>query len=505
MSYSAQGLPKVLLLLAFAILPLFSLAQQKATGEFDAYADIGQTGIPGRADYDENTQIYTLQGSGTNMWFTSDAGCFLYKRMKKDFMLCAQVSFVGKGTEAHRKIGIMIRSGLDSTSAHVSAVVHGDGLTSLQFRQAKGDSTREKTFELDSADVIQLEKKGSRFIMSVARYGHTFVTQEVSGIDLGSEVYAGLFICSHNNSVSEKAVFSNVRLVVPVADDYVPYRNYIGSNLEIMDVQSGHREVIARSPKSLQAPNWTKDGRALIYNCDGLLYHFDLASRHATVIPTDFAKNNNNDHVLSFDGRMLGISNGAAENHGQSVIYTVPVTGGTPKKITPLGPSYLHGWSPNGKTLTYCAERNGNFDVYTIPSDGGTEKRLTTAPGLDDGPEYSPDGKYIYFNSQRSGRMQIWRMKPDGSDQEQLTDDEYNNWFAHVSPDGKWLVFISFPKEVSPSDHPFYKHIYIRLMPATGGAPKVIAYVYGGQGTMNTPSWSPDSRKIAFVSNTDTP
>jgi Tol biopolymer transport system component len=132
---------------------------------------------------------------------------------------------------------------------------------------------------------------------------------------------------------------------------------------------------------------------------------------------------------------------------------------------------------------------------------GGEETRLTTAQGLDDGPEYSPDGKYIYFNSTRTGTMQIWRMKPDGSDQQQVTNDDYNNWFPHVSPNGEWICFLSFNKDVAPGDHPFYKRVYIRLMPVGGGQPKVIAYVYGGQGTINVPSWSPDSKRLAFVSN----
>jgi Tol biopolymer transport system component len=239
----------------------------------------------------------------------------------------------------------------------------------------------------------------------------------------------------------------------------------------------------------------------LIYNKTGLLYNFDLKTNTPTVINTGLANKNNNDHVLSFDGKQIGISHNNPDDKGQSIVYTVPIHGGEPKRVTDLGPSYLHGWSPDGKYLIYTANRNDNYDIYKISVKGGKETRLTTANGLDDGSEYSPDGKYIYFNSVRSGMMQLWRMKPDGSKQEQLTSDEYNNWFPHVSPDGKWIAFLSFMKDVPPGDHPFYKHVYLRLMPANGGTPKVIAYVYGGQATINVPSWSPDSKKIAFVSN----
>jgi TolB protein len=174
-----------------------------------------------------------------------------------------------------------------------------------------------------------------------------------------------------------------------------------------------------------------------------------------------------------------------------------------PKQITLASPSYLHGWSPNGKYLVFTGGRKGKFDIYKISTKGGEETRLTDADGLNDGPEYTPDGKHIYFNSSRTGKMQIWRMNADGSKQEQVTNDEDNNWFPHISPDGKWIVFISFPKDVDPKDHPYYKQCYLRLMPIKGGQPKVIAYIYGGQGTMNVPSWSPDSKKIAFVTNTD--
>jgi Tol biopolymer transport system component len=263
---------------------------------------------------------------------------------------------------------------------------------------------------------------------------------------------------------------------------------------------------VYRSPESIQAPNWTKDGTALIYNSKGLLYRFDLTDRRPVALNTGFATSNNNDHVLSFDGQTLGISHHNSRDHNASIVYTVPVGGGTPQRVTALGPSYLHGWSPDGKYLVYTGERGGEFDVYRIAVEGGDETRLTSARGLDDGPEYSPDGRYIYFNSARSGTMQIWRMRPDGTAQEQITSDQYHNWFPHLSPDGHWLLFLSFMKDVAPDDHPFYKHVYLRVMPSGGdgaGPARVVGYVYGGQGTINVPSWSPDSRRVAFVSNTD--
>jgi Tol biopolymer transport system component len=364
-------------------------------------------------------------------------------------------------------------------------------------------NVEETKFAVNAPDVIQLEKKGNKYIMSVAHFGEPFVTEEVKDIDLGADVYVGLFVCAHNNDVVEKASFDNVRIIIPAKEDFVPYKNYLASNIETMDVITGKRDVLYTAPESLQAPNWTKDGKSLVYNSNGLMYRFNLQTKKPGLINTGKVTNNNNDHVISFDGKMLGLSGGSVDKKYNSVVYTVPINGGVPNMITPTGPSYLHGWSPDGKYLVFTGQRNNEFDIYRIPSDGGEEIRLTTTPGLDDGPEYSPDGKFVYFNSVRSGLMQIWRMKPDGSEPEQITNDEYNNWFPHVSPDGKWIVFLSFMKDVKPDEHPFYKHVYLRMLPANGGTPNVIAYLYGGQGSINTPSWSPDSKKIAFISNTD--
>ncbi|HZJ43083.1 MAG TPA: hypothetical protein VFD63_04890 [Pyrinomonadaceae bacterium] len=389
---------------------------------------------------------------------------------------------------------------MDPDSAQASVVLHGDGLTSMQFRKVKGGTTEEVKSRITGPDVLQLERKGDTYRMSVAKAGDALSSEEVS-LELGDEVYVGLFICSHNKDVMEKARFTNVRITVPAPDNFTPYRDYIGSNLEVMDVATGSRRVVYSVTDSLQAPNWTKDGKYLIFNRNGRLYRFDLARKVSEPIDTSFAINNNNDHVLSFDGKMLAISNHSKDDGNASIVYTVPVRGGTPRRITAKGPSYLHGWSPDGKYLIYTGGRDNEFDIYKISIAGGEETNLTNSKGLDDGPEFTPDGKFIYFNSTRSGMMQIWRMKPDGSDQEQITNDEYNNWFPHISPDGKWIVFLSFQKDVRPDDHPFYKHVYIRLMPVGEVKPRIIAYVYGGQGTINVPSWSPDGKRIAFVSN----
>jgi Tol biopolymer transport system component len=198
--------------------------------------------------------------------------------------------------------------------------------------------------------------------------------------------------------------------------------------------------------------------------------------------------------------KSIAISHGTKEDH-QSRIYTVSLEGGVPRLITPMAPSYLHGWSPDGKTLAYCAERNGNFDIYTIPVEGGEETRLTTAEDLDDGSEYDSVGEYIWFNSVRSGLMQAWRMKADGSEQTQMTfDEEWNTWFPHISPDRQKVVMLAYKKgDVEPNQHLPHKYVELRLMNADGSDVKTIVKLFGGQGTINVNSWAPDSKKFAFV------
>ncbi|GHV23393.1 hypothetical protein FACS189428_6850 [Clostridia bacterium] len=272
--------------------------------------------------------------------------------------------------------------------------------------------------------------------------------------------------------------------------------------LEIYNLETGKRRVLKEFPYKIEAPNWTKDGQYLVYNSGGKIYKIDIHNPALDeAIPSGFVANCNNDHVLSASNDRIAVSHHTAEDH-KSRIYIFPLAGGNPTLITPLAPSYLHGWSPDEKTLAYCAERNGEYDIYTIPAEGGEETRLTTVEGLNDGPEFAPCGKQIWFNSVRTGLMQVWRMNADGTEQTQMTFDlDRNSWFPHVSPDGEKVVYIAYKAgDVAPGDHPPGKNVELRLMSPKGGEAQTLVKLFGGQGTINVNSWAPDSKQFAFVS-----
>jgi TolB protein len=472
------------------------LAATPDLGLFEAQGDVGAVGKPGTLEYDAKAKTYTIGASGENMWFGTDAFHFVWKRAQGDVALAADIRFLGTGGHAHRKAALLIRQSLEPDAPYVDAVVHSDGLTSLQYRDVKGGLTRQIRANISGARQIRIEKQGDHVTISVAAEGQALRSGGGSfRIHLAEPFLIGLGVCAHDNAAFEKAVFSNVQVAEGLPS--VVGERVLESTLETIAIDSGERNTVYVTRDHIEAPNWSRDGKTLIFNSGGLLYSLPVTGGAPQHIDTGFASRCNNDHGLSPDGSQIAISD-QSQGNGQSIIYMLPASGGAPRRITPLSPSYWHGWSPDGQTLAYCAERNGEYDVYTIPAAGGEERRLTTTPGLDDGPDYSPDGQWIYFNSVRTGLMQIWRMKTDGSEQQQLTSDGYNDWFPHPSPDGRWVVFVSYEKDVP--GHPSEKDVTLRIMPAAGGKVEVLAKLFGGQGTINVPSWSPDSTQLAFVS-----
>jgi Tol biopolymer transport system component len=396
----------------------------------------------------------------------------------------------------HRKAVLMVRQSLDPNSAYADVALHGSGLTSLQFREEQGAATHEIQANVSAPKRLRIEKRGAYFTMSLAGAdGEFHLAGGSTRITLKEPFYVGIGVCSHDKGVVEKAVFSNVELKAPTSAAAAASTLY--SALEIITVASTDRRVVYVAPGRFEAPNWMPDGKNLWFNRNGRMEKIAVTGGTPQIIDTGFAVRCNNDHGISPDGTQMVISDQTQEEH-RSLIYIVPIGGGTPRRITQKSPSYWHGWSPDGKTLAFVGQRNEEFDIYTIPAAGGEETRLTTAKGLDDGPEYSPDGKYIYFNSERTGHMQIWRMRADGSEQEQVTFDDFNNWFPHISPNGQQMVFLTY--DASVTGHPENKDVMLRLMSLKDKKISVLAKLFGGQGTINVPSWSPDGRQFAFVS-----
>ena len=277
----------------------------------------------------------------------------------------------------------------------------------------------------------------------------------------------------------------------------------VRSSVEILDIDSGTRTLVFSAPGIYEAPNWSRDGTFLIVNHDGRLFRIDLGSGELSAIDTGFATRCNNDHGISPDGSEIVISHHDADSDGGSVIYRLPISGGTPRRVTPNWPSYWHGWSPDGETLAYVAGRNDqDYKIYSISVDGGEETQLTFGPGLDDGPDYSVDGRHIYFNGFRNGRMQIWRINADGSEPQQVVVSNHSDWFPHPAPDDKHLVFLRYLEDQGQG-HPFGREVQLMLLDLPSGAVRPLTDVFwGGQGSLNVPSWAPDSRRLAFVSYT---
>jgi TolB protein len=504
---------------ALFVLAFGSLAspepRSNAVGLFQGNTDVGITPRKGSARYNLATGEYRITGGGANMWDTADAFHFVWRKMTGNFSITADVHFVGTGAEEHRKAVVAVRQSLDANSAYADVALHGDGLTSLQFRPIAGAETSEVRSPVNGPVRIRIERRGAQYMIYVGKRGEELVPSGPATVGTEGPVYVGLGVCSHDAKVLETAMFSNVNIEGLPASKPDPNPTHVRSNITVYDLETKTAHVAYSDHKLWEAPNWSPDGKYLIANSGGMIYRFALdlkGEAKPQKIALDSSYECNNDKGISSDGKWLAFS---AEHDGAqgSQVFVANADGTDPKLLTPNIPSYFHGWSPDGQWLAFVAERGGNFDIYRVAASGGAEERLTSSPGFDDGPDYSPDGKWIYINSDRSGAWDIWRFPAEGAGEkdmkaERVTADSQEDWFAHPSPDGKWLIMLSFPP--GTKGHDFKTAVELRLMPMPGGdkpatppdedSIQVLAQFFGGQGTINVNSWSPDSKKFAFVS-----
>ena len=471
----------------------------ESLGLFEGQSDVGSVTPPGTLVYDPGAQAYTITAAGANLWSTVDAFHFVWKKVSGDVLLTADIDFPLKtgNPNPHRKALLMFRQNLDAESVYADAAQHGSGLTALQYRQAAGATTKDIELNISSPKRLRLEKRGDTITMFLSM-GSGPIHQVGSSIKLNFQepFYVGLGVCSHDEKVVEKAVFSNVELksLPPIpADELTLY-----STLQTIGTEDESRRAMVYTTRGrFEAPNWTKDGDTLLFNQDGKIMKIPATGGKPDAINIGAATRCNGNHGFSPDGKWLAISCSMPEKP-ESHVYIIPSSGGTPRLVTEHPNSYWHSWSPDGKTILFTRPDHGSLNIYAISPEGGEETALTSGNGVSDDPDYSPDGKYIYFNSDRSGNMQIWRMRPDGSGTEQVTSDDLVNWTPHPSPDGKSIVFLSYEKGVS--GHPANKDVVLRIMSMDNKEVKVLVNIVGGAGSINVPSWAPDSHHLAFVS-----
>jgi Tol biopolymer transport system component len=484
-------------------------------GIFENQQDVGANPMPGAAVYDASIGEYRITGGGANIWAATDAFHFVSSRISGDFTLTADVRFLGAGAVEHRKAVLMVRQELTPDSAYADIALHGNGLTSLQFRPAAGAQTQEIRSTLTAPTRIRIERRGNSFTAFAGKPGEELTATAPQEVVMPANVYVGLGVCSHNATVLETAIFSNVNLQqggsVPPAQQPRPPAAHYRSKITVYDLKTGSTRVVYQADQVIEAPNWSRDGKFLLINTTGHLYRLPLSGagepkpEQVDLGPGGYLCNN--DHDLSRDGNWLAFS-ASSPSSRQSQVYMAKADGSGVRLMTPAAPSYFHGWSPDGKWLAFVAQRAGAFHLYRVSAEGGAEQQLTSEGKYDDGSEYSPDGKWIYFNSNRSGSWDVWRIPADGGGSgdakaEQVTSDEWEDWFPHFSPDGKHMLVFSFPKGTTTHNDRM-DGVVLRLMPAPGKKLKpakleILLKFYGGQGTINVNSWSPDSRQFAFV------
>ncbi|HEX8710512.1 MAG TPA: hypothetical protein VF730_01480 [Terracidiphilus sp.] len=475
-------------------------------GIFENQSDVGSVTPPGTATFDPATGVYTLHSAGANLWARADAYHFVWKKVSGDLSLTADVKLAGGGPSAnpHRKALLIFRQTLDADSVYADAALHGVGLTALQYRREKGDTTHDIEFNIGAPQRLRLEKRGDTITLFLSMHGEPLHQAGASiKLHLDGTFYAGLGMCSHNPDAVEQGTFAHVELE-PLTSPATPSPKVLYSTLQTIAINpdAPQATVILTGKGHMEAPNWSRDGKTLIFNRDGKLWSVPATESGGNIddaksIDIGNATDCTGSHGLSPDGKLLAMTCTTPDHPGRRV-YIVPSGGGTPRMVTENPNSYFHSWSPDGKTILFTRPNHGGGNIYSISATGGPETALTSGTGLSDDPDFSADGEWIYFNSDRAGGMQIWRMHPDGSHPEQVTFDDKRNWTPHPSPDGKSILILSYGSDVS--GHPANKDVTLRILNPADGNIRDLVQIIGGSGSDNVPNWAPDGAHFAFVS-----
>lgn len=503
----ALGLPALGAGLPFKPKPKPKTPPKIDLGIFEGQSDIGDVHPAGTTVFDKTANTYTLSSAGENMWKTKDAFHFVWKKMAGDISLTADLAFPNPGGNPHRKAVLIFRQNLDPDAVYADAALHGSGLTAVQFRPTPGAVTADTELNFatiaDAPSRLRLEKRGDLITLyTVTKAGTVQPSGASVRLHLEGTYYVGIGLCSHDPNLVEKAVFSNIDLHPLAESAAAADKAPLYSTLETISIDPGdpRATVIYTKQGRFEAPNWSRDGSTLVFDENGQIMTIPAAGKlpaQPQALNIGLAHKCNGSHGFSPDGHLLAITCEMPDAPGAR-IYTLPASGGTPHALSNPS-SYFHSWSPDGKTIAFARPHPGGGDIYNIPAAGGDEAELTSTVGISDDPDYSPDGQYIYFNSDRApGSMQIWRMHADGSQPEQITSDERNNWTPHPSPDGKWIVYLSYDKDTK--GHPVNKEISLYLLSLADHKTTKLVDLLGGSGTINVPSWSPDSKSLAFVS-----
>jgi Tol biopolymer transport system component len=464
-------------------------------GIFEGRSDIGDVLHPGMAQYDANAQTYTITAAGENMWYARDSFYFVWKKVSGDVQLTADVAFRQTSGRAHRKAVLLLKQDLTADGVYADAALHAAGMTALQYRRSKGATSQDIELNIDFPQTARLVKRGDEITMFLSMHGEPLHQTGASiKLHLDGPFYAGIGVCSHDQDTTETAVFSHVELTKPAASPIE--KPALFSALQTIQTEDRFRRsmMVKAELGGIGSTNWSKDGQFLYFNQDGQIWKMPVLGARPELLNVGPHLWCDDNHGLSPDSPTLAVSCSAAQGQPPS-IYIIPLAGGEVRRLTHEVGAEFHGWSPDGATIAFAGFRNGRTDVYVVPAQGGQETRITTA-ATNDGPDFGPDGN-IYFNSDRSGTMQIWRMGADGAHPQQLSSDDAEDWFPHVSPNGTQLVYLSYTK--GTKGHPANEDVKLRLLDLTTLQSRVLVDLLGGEGSLNAPSWSPDSHHLAFT------